>query len=413
MLALIRIIAQRVLFFIVGLLAFSGISVELSIHTPEESRIDANERREIIREVLQDENSRLRATEPLAIIDTSKLPISLIPRKTAVEALPHVPIKTDVVPKIESPKVSSKETPNIVPTSKPPVIIPQPVETPSIDLQTETTLPSTANNIVVNIICTNRNGNKISVSTGSGVLISKNGVILTNAHVAQLFLLKNYPTPNYMDCSIRRENIPTIGYTADLLFISGDWLRNSAHLISNPAPRGTGENDYALLVITGSTNPAIVLSSSFPSANIETEDGNTKKGDNITVTGYPGNQLSLLNLTSRARLEINNTTITDVFTFDRITTDVFSTGESSVAQTGSSGGGIFKNNKLIGIIATTGVGISGNFINGITTSYINRDIREESGESLNSMLSGDVRQKSIDFLNNEGQTLINILGSHL
>src|SRR3989338_5130017 len=42
----------------------------------------------------------------------------------------------------------------------------------------------------VNLYCRIRAGRKQYISTGSGVFISERGIILTNAHVAQFFLLE-------------------------------------------------------------------------------------------------------------------------------------------------------------------------------------------------------------------------------
>lgn len=391
----IRLIARGVVLFGSALLTFVGISPNISIPTEQEAFEATEERREIIRETIFENAETSKATEPIIIVDSTKLPLSQPEIKTETPSLPHIPVQTPL------PTTNATET-KITEEEPAPEIITQ-----------ENTLPSTIKNVVLNIVCTNRESNKISVTTGSGVLISSKGVVITNAHVAQQFLLENYTREGYMDCSLRRENIPTVGYRAKLLYISKDWLSDNAHLIKNPAPRGTGENDYAILAITDSTNPTISLPNQFPTASLDTLDGDIKKGDSISVAGYPGNQTSFFDLTSSARLAIEKTIVADVYTFDRITTDVFSTSETRVAERGSSGGGIFKDNELIGIIATTGGSAGDAFINGITLSYINRDIKQETGEDLNSLISGDVKQKANSFTNTEATKLLKLLEKYL
>lgn len=393
---IIRAISQGIFLFVVALLSFVGITPEVSIPTNEESREAIEDRKSIVLSLLSDDTvDHKQPTKPDFIIDDSKLPKSIEGKQTKVPEIPQVPVQI----KLEETTKKVEEKPQA------PVYEEKKEE--------ETTLPSTINNIVVNILCTSRDGNKISASTGSGVIISDNGVILTNAHIAQLFLLKNYKREGYMDCSIRRENIPTFGYKADLLYISKDWVENNAHLIKNPAPQGTGENDYALLAITDSTNPTLSIPKKFPSAKIETLDGSINKKDSITVAGYPGEQINFLDLNNASGLKIDSTFISDIFTFGQLTTDVLSTGETPVAVRGSSGGGVFKNNTLIGIIATVSGGSKYSVINAITTSYINKDIKSESGSSLTSMISGDVKSKADTFTKNDGAVLLNKLIKYL
>ncbi|MBY0293848.1 hypothetical protein K2Q08_00780, partial [Patescibacteria group bacterium] len=45
---------------------------------------------------------------------------------------------------------------------------------------------------LVNIFCLTKSGGYLYPISGSGVMITKNGIILTNAHVGQYFLLRDY-----------------------------------------------------------------------------------------------------------------------------------------------------------------------------------------------------------------------------
>jgi hypothetical protein len=241
-------------------------------------------------------------------------------------------------------------------------------------------------NSVVNIQCVQRDGNRITLSTGSGVLISGNGVILTNAHVAQYFLLGAIG----YTCTIQKENIPLYGFTAKPLYISEDWIENNFMLLSNVVQTGTGEDDYALLYIDGSTLPSISLPSSFSHMTANTSHGAANVGDAVTAAGYPGSRTGLFEVDSSIPLVSDKARIRSVFTFRQSSIDVITTDDTPVAKQGSSGGGIFKNNQLVGIIATTNSEGNGTaYINAITLSYIDRDLRDATGRSLSDYIKGN------------------------
>ena len=56
---------------------------------------------------------------------------------------------------------------------------------------------------LVNIICTVSAGTVLRSISGSGVIISSKGVVLTNAHIGQYFLLSDYPSKGNTFCVIR------------------------------------------------------------------------------------------------------------------------------------------------------------------------------------------------------------------
>lgn len=407
---LVRIVAQRLFLVGLSLMTFLGVEPELELKTTEEANVATEERKELIGGTLETiATGAAEATEPLqTLIPLPRVNIFDVPyyvpqtpnittpdtTKSQPPVVEPVPVKTTIPAPTTAPKPAAPE-PTETPAKETPAPAAPAVPAPKPTPEPDTSSASTIANTVVSVLCVRHNGNKIHVTNGSGVLISEKGVVLTNSHVAQMFLLKD----SGYNCSIRRENIPTYGWNAVPLFINEDWVEDNFLAISNPAPVGTGENDYALLLITGNTNAALGLPRSFPAATLNTASEAAEIGDTITVAGYPGIQTSDFNIATQALLKTDQTSIKNVFTLDRITVDVFATRDTPVAKRGASGGGVFEDGTLIGIIATTNTGNTpgGYVINALTLDYINRDIKDATGKTLKEILSGDVRAQAASF----------------
>jgi len=170
-----------------------------------------------------------------------------------------------------------------------------------------------------------------------------------------------------------------------------------------------------LLYITGNTNPTLARPRSFPSIDVNTETEAVDIGDRVTVAAYPGIQTADFDIAKRTKLETDRTTVRNVFTFQRTSVDVFSTNDTHVAQRGSSGGGIFKGDELVGLIVTTSPGSSPAtlVINALTLDYVDRDLREETGKSLASYLSEDAQDLVQTFQTSVGPRLTELLLRHL
>lgn len=231
-----------------------------------------------------------------------------------------------------------------------------------------------------------RIGNTISMVTGSGVIIDPRGVIITNAHIAQYYLLPNY------DCTIRTGSPAEPTYEAELLFVSKRWIEEHAKDITDPNPSGTGERDFALLLITkGAAQTPLPIS--FPFISIDTSLNAIKVGDSISLAAYPASFLSGPLLVNNLTLASTISSIREVLTFKTSTIDLFSTGGNILAQRGSSGGGVFSTaGKLVGVIVTTTeASTTGERdLRAITLSHIETSLAEETGKTINAYLSGNL-----------------------
>jgi len=260
---------------------------------------------------------------------------------------------------------------------------------------------------LVNIYCTFITPTTIRTTTGTGFFVHSDGVILTNAHVAQYLLLEKTKLLGDAECLIRTGNPAKAEYIADLLYISPAWIQKNAPLIDSPAPTGTGERDYALLYVKKSATNS-PLPARFPALAVDTNLLPISMRDNdVVATGYPATNLIRTGNPSLTP-EIATTSISELYTFGSNYADVFSIRGSSVGAEGSSGGPIVNaNGKVIGMIVTRGDDQRDGqgSLRAITLSHIHRTIEEETGFSLERNFSGNIEYRSIIF----SQTLVPFL----
>jgi hypothetical protein len=389
---ILRIIAQRIILVALSSITVLGLGPQIDNQSTSEEQ-----------PVFEEEKSILeRISFPLPKTNILNLPEANSTKpedtKTTPPIIPKEPTKTSFIdiPSI-SPKIKTitEETERVVVENKTQEKTEEPKSTVSVqDIIEDNSETNSIENVSVNILCVKQSGNKTSLTTGSGVIISSSGVVLTNAHVAQYFLLKD----SGYNCTLRRENIPLYGFNAKPLYISESWIENNYKQITSSAPTGTGKYDYALLLITGNTNPTIPLPK-FPSLKLNTTSGFLDTGNTITVSGYPGVVTYSLELAKNGKLQTEKVKVREIFTLGNNTIDVVSSTDTFLAQRGSSGGGVFKNNELGGIIVSVNNGSSlGKFVvNILTLDYINREIKDETGKSLSNFVSGDLLKASTDF----------------
>ena len=288
----------------------------------------------------------------------------------------------------ENKKLEEKATTSKPITTKTPILVTLlPQET--VDFEAINTKVRTA---VVNIFCLAK-GNSLQPITGSGVFIDPRGIILTNAHIGQYFLLDDF-----IDCYIRTGNPAAIKYRAKLIYISQKWIKENSKNIIVENPKGTGESDYAFLAIekTIDNNP---LPSQFPYLDMEIEK-DIRKNDLVLIAGYPAGFLGGISIQNNLFVLSSIGTVTEVFTFSENSIDLFSINGSLLAQKGSSGGAVVnKDTKIVGIVATATQELETKEreLRTITTNHVDRSLFSEISKNTPSFFSGDILEKIINF----------------
>ncbi len=270
-----------------------------------------------------------------------------------------------------------------------------------------------ARSAVVNIFCSSNNGMMRPIS-GSGVFIDPKGIILTNAHVAQYVMLAESGRVN-LQCQIRMGSPASAKWVPLLLYIPSTWIDEHAADLTKERPFGTGKDDFALLYagasLDGAPRPAV-----FPYLAPDTREAIGFVDDAVLAASYPAEFLGSIASNFSMYPVTSITSIDELYTLERSTVDVVSIGSVMGAQSGSSGGAIVNAwGKLIAVITTTSDGSTTGErkLRGVTLSYINRDLSNQSGTSLSDMLSGNPSAKAAAFWAETAPTLVQKLLSQL
>ena len=269
---------------------------------------------------------------------------------------------------------------------------------------------------LVNIFCVTKSGGIFKPASGSGIIIDKRGIILTNAHVAQYFLLKDYLEQNFIECIVRVGSPARALYKVEPIFISPSWIQNNADNITQQSPTGTGEDDYALLLITEYTDKNKTLQKTFPFISPLYNSGDISIGKDVLLAAYPAGFLSGISIVKDLYISSAITKIIDVFTFKEGALDLFSIGGSIVAQQGSSGGAVVnRKNELLGIIVTSSEAenTQDRDLRAITIAHINRSFMKDTGFDLQTLFSGNIKAEVDAFNKNIATELTRLLVSEL
>ena len=252
---------------------------------------------------------------------------------------------------------------------------------------------------LVNILCLPQTGLSTGIS-GSGVIVDGRGVILTNAHVAQFFLLRDYLTASNVVCTVRTGSPAQAMYTATLLYLPPAWIAANAAQLKSAQAVGTGEQDFAFLLIAGRTDPAAALPTSFP--HLAMDRGYADIGDPMLLAAYPAGFLGAETVQKNLYISSAIAYVTQLFSFDGTKNiDLFSIGGTVVSQGGSSGGAAvrLRDGTLAGIIVTetTAASTGERDLRALALSHID-DILIASGRGgIAGLLTGDLSVKAAAF----------------
>lgn len=325
---------------------------------------------------------------PGLIISTSTLE-SVFPTfhaSTTVIKKRKFPVITVKPPKKMLPASPTQSTPPVAPTT--PVVQPEPAVQPvqqQVVTTIDTSLPAPLKRTLVNILCTSHKP-PLRGTSGSGVLIDSEGIILTVAHVAQAELLSETLGEGVISCVVRTGDPARNAYKAKVIYISEPWLRKNSTTLISSQPMGTGENDFALLAIMGSANGAAVPNS-FASVPLSSAD--SAVGEEVGIGGYAAQYLTSAQVRTALSPTFVTGSISNIYTFRTTSQDVLAILAGKAAQEGSSGGGaVNKEGRLIGLITTSE--ISGDFVQRhlrvITPTHIRSSFESDMGQTISSYI---------------------------
>ncbi|MEI6553183.1 MAG: serine protease [bacterium] len=241
----------------------------------------------------------------------------------------------------------------------------------------------------VNIRCENKTNNTLKVITGSGVLISSSGLILTAAHVAAPVYAKQNGDNSYT-CVARIRNPATGSYPIKIVFIDPIWI-SKYYTMFDKTYSETGENDIALLQIDSASSVKI---SDTDIANLNKgtyanlNSDSVGIGDIATIKAYPSDIYGKAGIFTALPRQSETNSIEGLLNFDGSANtpyDLLETKPSSLGQSGASGGGIFNNQgQLIGIISNmiSSDVLLKNKIRALSINYIDNRIKNNLGMSI-------------------------------
>ncbi len=361
----------------------------------------------------------------LAGVSYKKTQVSLpqVQEETQVIFEENISNEEEIVETEEKLAVEKKEAPkteSIIGELEKPIEKKETVNTVKASVIEEKILNEKTRASLVNILCTTKRGGSFEPLSGSGVIIDPRGVIVTNAHVAEFFLLEDYQTEDNIDCVIRMGSPARPLYKASLLNISEKWVRETASSINNNERTGTGENDYALLLISENVGGEPIRENTvFPYLSINT-DFSAQKNHPIFLAGYPAEFLGGIIIQKDLWPVSSSVEVQTSYYFDeegKEKADVLGLGGSVIAQSGASGGAVVDSytGELVGVVVTTSEAktTKDRNLNAITLNHISRAMAKATGRGLKDFLRLDLKKELQKFQANQFETLKSVLVKEL
>lgn len=347
-----------------------------------------------------------KAIDPAPVSTTTNISIVT---KTATST-PKTIVATSTKPKKKV--VPKKITANSTPVQKPKQEI-QKIDIASLPPLDYEKVNTYSRQAIVNILCSTKGG-ELSPISGTGVVINPKGIIITNAHIGQYFLLKDYKEKDYVGCVIRTGSPAYPTYKAELMYISTTWVGNNKSILKSQDPKGTGENDFAFLHIIGKVDDGN-LPESFQYLIPDVREV-VQTGEPVLLVSYPAGFLGGLTVIQDLNITSSLTKVKDLFTFKQNTIDLIDVGGTVVSQKGSSGGAVVDYFvSLLGIITTSSEGNTTDKrdLHAITLAHVNRSLQSELGINLNGVLSQDPKEFSKTFASTTAPLLSKLITDEL
>ncbi len=323
-------------------------------------------------------------TAPSTVASSSQKDISLLASSTPGAKK----IIVGMVSTSSAPRKTLSKSPVVeVPTPLPPASSTQPALDTKPDMNTYT------KNALVNILCIPAANTPVKAITGTGVVIDPRGIILTNAHIAQYFILQNVVGQKIVTCTIRTGSPAVATDKAVALYVSPLWIEKNSTVLISDDPSGTGEDDFGLLLIT------TPHAKDFDFVEFDTIT-TPKERDAVFVAGYAAGFLGNFDIEKNLWALSSFATIDKLYSFGDLTDDFMTISGNVVAQRGSSGGAILNTDKkLIALISTVSSEATTDkrVIGAISLRHINKSLESQQGVTLRDFISGDVVKKVQQF----------------
>ena len=303
----------------------------------------------------------------------------------------------------------------IVPPKKPALPSTSPL-TPLLPTAPATGLPGTLATLrgtIVNIICTSKDS-RIRSMSGSGVIFDPKGLILTNSHIGQYYLLRDVLPAGSITCTVRTGSPAQNAYKAAPAYISSQWVAANPRTLSTSGAKGTGEHDFAVLAITGSATP-LPLPKTFP--YIPLSKSEPKSGAELALGTYGAQTLSSKQIQNSLFPTLAIATVKNRFSFGDGRIDLIALTGSAASQQGSSGGAVANaQGELVGIVTTsTQTGeYASRETRAVTTAHMRASFKMDSGEDFDQYFKNgtikDFIEVFVDDSSRMGTLLIRELG---
>ena len=260
----------------------------------------------------------------------------------------------------------------------PPALAPLLPEAPQSDLGVTLTKLRGA---IVNIICISKDS-KIRSMSGSGVLFDPKGLILTNSHIAQYYLVRDALPKGTITCTIRTGSPAQAAYRAEPVYVSSQWVSANPRTLATLGAKGTGEHDFAVLAITASATP-LPLPGSFP--YIQLSRGEPAQGTELAIGTYGAQALSSKQIQDSLFPTLVLAKVKNRFSFDNAAIDLIALNGTAASQQGSSGGAVANaKGELVGIVTTSTQSgdIASRETRAVTVTHMRSSFKRDSGEDF-------------------------------